>query len=86
MNFEKEGKKMTQKRAIVSYKTFLRRTKASSPTKQVTKRKLSIQPIPGSLGLSRVFPSVLTRACSYVFLFKPNKYDPNPPSVHVQKR
>ena len=60
----KRERNMTQKRGIASYRTFLRRTKANSPTKQVTKRKIFIQPIPGSLGLPRVFPSVSTPACS----------------------
>ena len=53
--------------------TFLSGTKARSPTKLLTERKPVIQPIPGSLVLPGAFPSMLTPACSYVFLLKANK-------------
>lgn len=38
--------------------TFLRGTSAKRPTKQVKNKKAVIQPIPGSLVLPGLFPSV----------------------------
>lgn len=76
----KPSKVLKHTTSISKKYTFLRGTKARSPTKLLTERKAVIQPSPGSLVLPGAFPSVSTPACSYVFLLKPNKYDPKPPA------